>query len=117
MAPEIGVFTAVLNCGASDTAMQPMVPILKDAWPILDSIARSWAADDEVATSLCELWGTLARKMGILLEGCIPSIIERLTAMFQQHRSAIYLQCLSEVGLQPPGTINPHLSDSRNLLP
>jgi hypothetical protein len=78
----------------------PSLQILQQIWPALDSIGAHWPTDANVTSALCELWGMIARKVGIVLAGVLPAVISAATVFFKRHQSSTCLDCISDV--RPP---------------
>ncbi len=77
----------------------PSLQILQQIWPALDSIGAHWPTDANVTSALCELWGMIARKVGLVLAGVLPAVISAATVFFKRHQSSTCLDCISDVRL------------------
>ncbi len=82
----------------------PSLQILQQIWPALDSIGAHWPTDANVTSALCELWGMIARKVGMVLAGVLPAVIIAATVFFKRHRSSTCLDCISDV--RPPPMVS-----------
>ena len=77
--------------------VHPALLLLQEIWPSLESLTVTWAADGVVATALCNLWGSVASKVGICISEVLPGIITAASSMFKFHKVAAPLSCLSKV--------------------
>jgi hypothetical protein len=104
LAEELRVLAAVVSHSSPRegnlTEVHPALPILSEIWPAIDVVAGHWSGDADVVTALCELWGVVASRLGMVLSAVLPSIIKSATVMYTQHLVPACLDCLSNVGSQ-----------------
>jgi hypothetical protein len=77
--------------------VHPALLLLQEIWPSLESLTITWAANGVVATALCNLWGSVANKVGMCISEVLPGVITAASSMFKFHRVAAPLACLSKV--------------------
>ncbi|EFJ25412.1 hypothetical protein SELMODRAFT_414075 [Selaginella moellendorffii] len=87
---------AVVDFGRKSDA-HPAVPVLREIWSSLDVLATNWATSIDVARSLCDLWGALATRMGVMMEDVLPRVLGLVTGMFKQHLVPSCIQCLCSI--------------------
>ena len=94
----LNVIAGVVEYGFGEGRhVHPALHMLQEIWPYLESLTITWAADGIVATALCNLWGSVANKVGISISEVLPGIIAAASSMFKFHRVAAPLACLSKV--------------------
>lgn len=110
----LNVVSGAVEYGLGDDGqIHPALHLLHDIWPALESLTITWAADGVVAAALCNLWGTVASKMGVSFVEVLPGIIVAASSLFKLHRVAAPLSCLSKVvalaSLKPNPDLEKHL--------
>ncbi|CAM6089834.1 unnamed protein product [Calypogeia fissa] len=101
LAEELRVLAVVVSHSSpregTPASVHPALPILSEIWPALDVVAGHWSGDADVVTALCELWGVVSSRLGMVLSAVLPSIIKSATAMYIQHLVPACLDCLSNI--------------------
>ncbi|KAI5069093.1 hypothetical protein GOP47_0015394 [Adiantum capillus-veneris] len=94
----LNVVTAALSYGFQDGGqLHPALHLLQDIWPALEMLKETWAVDGVVAAALCDLWGTVASKVGAVFVDVVPGIVAAASLTFKLHKVAAPLSCLSKV--------------------
>ncbi|MCO5569522.1 hypothetical protein L7F22_023235 [Adiantum nelumboides] len=94
----LNVVTAAVGYGFQNGGqLHPALHLLQDIWPALEIIKETWAGDGVVAAALCDLWGTVASKVGAGFVDVVPGIIAAASSTFKLHKVAAPLACLSKV--------------------
>lgn len=94
----LNVVSAAVEYGFHDGGqLHPALHLLQDIWPALEVLKDTWAGDGVVAAALCDLWGTVASKVGVVFVDVVPGIIATASSTFKLHKVAAPLSCLSKV--------------------
>ncbi|KAH7441186.1 hypothetical protein KP509_03G028200 [Ceratopteris richardii] len=94
----LNVISAAVDYSFRDSEQLPSaLHLLQEIWPALEILKVSWAANGVVAAALCDLWGTIASKVGIYFVDVLPGVIAAASSTFKLHKVAAPLSCLSKV--------------------